>query len=1256
VPERCLEPVDSNRSRRSSLAWIAVLLCVVLLQSSAVVSRAGDVQFNRDVRPILSAHCFKCHGPDDAAREADLRFDQRDVAIGPAASGAVAIVPGKPDESELLKRITSADHDTLMPPPAANKPLTEAQKQTLRDWIAAGAAYESHWSFTPPVEPMLPAVKQTAWPRSPLDQFVLARQEAAGLAPSPEADKYTLARRVSLDLIGLPPTPEEIETFVNDSSPGAYEALVDRLLASPHYGERWARRWLDLARYADTNGYEKDRTRSIWPYRDWVIAALNADMPFDQFTIEQLAGDMLPGATPSQRIATGFHRNTMLNEEGGVDPLEFRFHAMVDRVATTATVWLGLTIGCAQCHTHKFDPVTHHDYYRLMALLNNADEPEFEVPNAEIAAQRDKLSAEIATIESDLANRFPLEGEYRWHDAALVSVTIASGAQHEQLPDGSLRISGPVPDRDTYTVVIEGSAANVSALQLEVLADPQLPSKGPGRTPHGNFVLTEIAAIVGATVESTVAPVNQPDQPAQADQSRAVALASATADFAQGGFAIERSFDNDATTGWAIHGPGDWNVNRTATFRLAETVAGGAPQRWAIRLDQQYGGNQTIGRFRIRLGEKLADDRPAAERRREHLDRKFATWLAAETAAAVRWSVLLPVAAHSEIPSLTVLDDRSILASGDMSKRDEYQVALANVLPSVTALRIEVMPDEGLPRRGPGRIAYEGPFGDFFLSEVTLRATAQPWNPEQPLKAEQPLKIAAATHSFANGHNTAAAAIDGDPQTGWSIDGGQGRAHTAIFQLAEPLAGAAALDLKLLFERYYAAGLGRFRISVTDDPRSLSARDSPTEIEALVLKPAAERTSDEQARLLAHFLSIAPELSAERDAIRKLRDQMPAYSSTLVMQERPTEHPRATHLHKRGEYLQPAEKVEPQLPGMFSPLGNDEPHERLSLARWLASPRNPLVARVTVNRHWAAIFGRGLVRTTEDFGYQGEPPTHPELLDWLAVEFTRQGWSVKQLHKLIVTSATYRQSSRVSTELLEHDPQNKLLARFPRVRLDAELVRDASLRFSGLLTEKLGGPSVFPPQPAGVTSEGTYGPLAWKVSEGPDRYRRGLYTFSKRTAPYAMFLAFDAPSGEACLARREVSNTPLQALTLLNDPVFIEAAQALGKRLAADPAGDGPKLDHLFTRCVSRHPTASERDALLAFHVANAQRIERGELDAAKIAGGDDQNLPARAASMLPARAASILPARAASILPARAAWTLTARAIMNLDETITKE
>ncbi|MGD9644514.1 MAG: DUF1549 domain-containing protein, partial [Pirellulales bacterium] len=878
--------VVAPRTFRWALRVLALTIWALVAPLVAVPA-AEPVEFNRDVRPILSAHCFKCHGPDDDTREAELRFDQREVAIAAAASGTPAIVPGKPDESELVRRITSEDADEQMPPAAANKPLTDEQKRILRDWIAAGAPYESHWSFAPPVEPALPAVKNASWPRTPIDDFVLARQEQAGLSPSPEADRYTLIRRVSLDLIGLPPTPDEIRAFVNNRSPGAYEALVDRLLASPHYGERWARRWLDLARYADTNGYEKDRTRSIWPYRDWVIQALNADMPFDQFTVEQLAGDMLPDATPAQRIATGFHRNTMLNEEGGIDPLEFRFHAMVDRVATTGTVWLGLTIGCAQCHTHKYDPVTQRDYYRLMALLNNADEPEFAVPDQSIAAQREKIEGQIAVLEGELADRFPPEGEYRWHDAPLVSCTTESGAIHEPLPDGSLRISGAAADRDSYVVVLNGPAVDVAALQLEVLADPLLPSQGPGRTPHGNFVLTELAA--------TVAPAGQPEQ------SRAVALGGATADFAQDGFAIERAFDGEANTGWAIHGPGNWNVNRIATFQLAEPVTSGESLRWTIRLDQQYGGGHTIGRFRLRFGERLSDDRPESERRLAHLERKFAAWLAEETSAAVRWTPLQPVAADSDIPSLTIEGDRSIIASGDMSKRDEYRVTLANELPRITALRLEVLPDDRLPRGGPGRISYEGPFGDFFLSEVTLRA------------GDRPLTIASASHSYASGRNTAATAIDGDPQTGWSIDGGQGREHVAVFVLAEPLSDAAQLDVRLLFERYYAAGLGRFRLSVTDDPRPVTARATPADLEALLLKPSGERSADDETRLLSYYLSIAPELAAEHAAIKKLREQVPAFATTLVMQDRPAEHPRATFLHKRGEYLQPTTRVEPEL-------------------------------------------------------------------------------------------------------------------------------------------------------------------------------------------------------------------------------------------------------------------------------------------------------------------------------------------------------
>ncbi len=1074
------------RARDTWLACIAlvVICCAMVIRCAMFICCAAAAgaeptaakeatdhreDFNRDVRPILSAHCFKCHGPDAKARQAGLRLDQRAGATATLDSGATAVVPGKPDDSELVRRVFAADEGVRMPPAAVNKPLTPAQMQVLRRWIARGADYQPHWAFVPPTQPRLPKVKQADWPKNAIDYYVLARLEAAGLSPSPPADPYTLVRRLYLDLIGLPPTPEEVDQFLQEcgirtselgippkasveASAGqasveasarraaqsdsafripnsALEKLVDRLLASPHYGERWARRWLDLARYADTNGYEKDRARSIWPYRDWVIAALNADLPFDRFTIEQIAGDMLPDdgdprKTLNRRIATGFHRNTMLNEEGGIDPLEFRYHAVVDRINTTATVWLGLTLGCAQCHTHKFDPIPHQDYYRLLAFLNNGDEPEIDVPQPDIARQRAQIEQQIAALESKLATRLPSE-----------------------------------------------------------------------------------------TLES-----------------------------------------------------------------------------------------------------------------------QFSAWVASQSKQAARWTLLKPTAATSGIPTLTIQDDGSILASGDQSKRDVYEVTLDPAgLKGITAIRLEVLPDPRLPKHGPGRVSYEGPSGDFWLSEITL---APRLLQAAGVLATEPsaAKLTSATQSHAAGKYTASAAIDGDPQTGWSINGGQGRAHSANFRLEKPLDPAAALQLRLLFEKYYAAGLGRFRVWATTDPRGGLSAELPIEIENLLATPEKDRTPPQRERLLKHFPSVAPELAAARAEIDKLRAAVPAYPTTLVMAERPGSERRATHVHHRGEFLQLREPVQPEVLSLFAPLPQGTPRDRLSFARWLVDPANPLVGRVTMNRQWAAFFGRGLVRTTEDFGYQGQPPTHPELLDWLAVELPRQGWSLKQMHRLIVLSATYQQLSHVTPDHLRKDPENRLLARMPRVRLEAELVRDAVLRMSGLLTTRLGGPSVFPPQPPGITSEGTYGPLAWQVSEGADRYRRGLYTFAKRTAPYAMFGTFDAPSGEACVARREVSNTPLQALTLLNDAVLTEAAQTLGAQLAADSRSTPERIAYLFRRCITRPPTDHERRLLMKFHEAQLARLHRKELDADRIAGpgaGDAVH---------------------------RAAWTLTARAVLNLDEVITKD
>ncbi len=1230
--------------RTRATGWMVVCLSLVATQS-----RAADLpSFEREVRPILSRYCFKCHGPDEGQRQSGLRLDVRESAIKSADSGKTAIAPGKPELSELLRRIHLADGSEEKMPPASTKfELTAEQRDILKRWIANGAEYRPHWAFVAPKRPAFPKVRDTSWPRNGIDRFVLARLEAEGLKPSPIADRHTLARRVFLDLIGIPPTPAEADEFVNDSSPDAYERLVDRLLASPTYGERWSRRWLDLARYADTNGYEKDRARSVWPYRDWVINAINADLPFDEFTIDQLAGDMR-GQSIERRIATGFHRNTMLNEEGGIDPLEFRFHAMTDRVATTGSVWLGLTIGCAQCHTHKYDPITHTDYYRFFGLLNNAEEPELDIPVPELVAKQVEIDRRIAELEADLPNRFPLPDEFTWTSLKPIAVKTVSGASAEIQSDTSVLLSGPIPETDSYEIRLDSDLRDVAAIRFEALIDDKLPSKGPGRTPHGNFVLSEITASIVTR-----------DVPGEAQQLK---FSHATADFSQDKFDVAQAIDGNAKTGgWAIHGPGTWNVSRTATFVLAHP-AGFADKtaRWTIKLEQQHGMKHTLGKFRISLGRRNAVSGSDEELRKQHFNQKYSTWLAEPQKSLVRWESPQIVAANSNLPLLTVEDNGVVFVSGDMSKSDLYELTLKSSLKEIVAVRLETLPDDRLPKHGPGRIYYEGPFGDFFLSDIELAV------------GDTRHRFAHATQTFAAGNSNAMAALDDNKQTGWSINGGQGKPHTAVFQLAEPLTNTGLIKLRMLFERYYAPGLGKFRISVTSDPRAVEVPILPADIISELEQFAATNPLTLRS-VVKQFCAIAPELASARQAIETLRAQRPTLPTSLVMQERPASNPRPTHRHHRGEYLQPKELVTADSLSALPPLPPNSSANRLTLANWLVSPENPLTARVTVNRHWSAFFGRGIVRTQEDFGFQGALPTHPELLDWLAVEFSsaRRGspdpaagstegllkttadsnsgrpsvqvdggvrrpapsaWSLKRLHRLIVTSATYQQSSRVTPELLRRDAQNELLARGPRFRVEAEAVRDSLLSVSGLLGRKLGGPSVFPPQPANITTEGTYGQLAWKVSEGLDRHRRSLYTFAKRTAPFAMFTTFDAPSGEACVCRREVSNTPLQALTLLNDVVFLEASQALGRQFAVLPSSDDARLAELFRRCLTRPPTDAEIALLSRFLKTQRERLATKELDAATLAGPGEGDATERAA------------------------WSLVARALLNLDEAVTKD
>ncbi len=1025
-----------------------------------------DVNFSRDIRPILAANCFQCHGPDEDAREAELRLDLPEAAYQVRDSGA-AIAPGKPEQSELYLRITTDDEDLRMPPPDSQREITSEQAELVRRWIAAGAKYTKHWSFIAPQRPKLPRVEATAWPVNPIDHFVLRRLEDAGWKPSPPADRFTLARRAYLDLTGLPPTPAEADAFVADEQPAAYERLVDRLLASPQYGEYWARRWLDLARYSDTNGYEKDRPRTMWPYRDWVIQAYNADLPFDQFTVEQLAGDMLPNATLEQRIATGFHRNTMFNEEGGVDLEEFRYYALVDRVSTTGATWLGLTLACVQCHSHKYDPISHTEFFQMFAFLNNADELELPTRSQKIATERARLDEEISSLLAALATQFPLPAD-----------------------DASSK--GGVPDKD-------------------------------------------------------------------------------------------------------------------------------------------------------------ASGKTAAERRARNLQQCFEAWTASAAKQCRDWRSVGPLGLSStKSVTFTILADASVLVSGDNPNNNTYVVELPAGAAPITALRLEALPDPSLPAGGPGRAIFHsgaGAKGDFLLGEVELfvaRNTAE--------KESSPTKIAfrRPTHSHAAPKGRSAElTIDGKYDTGWSIGEGVGRAHHIVLPLEQtfmPSGAQQRLVVKLHNQYIHQMTLGRFRISFTSDAAP-QATTLPAEIESILLRAREDWSDAERRQLRAYYLSVAPELAEQRAKIEALRKKRPEFPASLVMQERTPQHARQTHRHHRGEFLKPREVVTPGVPASLHAWPTGLPRNRLGFARWLVDQRNPLTARVVMNRQWGEFFGGGIVRTMEDFGLQGETPTHPKLLDWLAVEFQSQGWSIKQMHRLIVTSAAYRQSSRVTAEQLRQDPENRLLARGPRGRVSAETVRDIILADSGLLSGKQGGPSVFPSQPAGIT-EAAYGPLKWVVSAGEDRYRRGLYTFNKRTAPYAAFGLFDAPSGEACVPRRDVSNTPLQALAMLNDEVVMQAARALARRalqqqpLEQDAAPQ--RAAFLFRQCLTRPPQPDELQLIVAF-----QQQERAAL----------ADAPDRTAKILGVVTADKSKTENVDqdARIAWAAWTLVARSLLNLDAALSK-
>jgi hypothetical protein len=993
-----------------------------LLWGGTHVLADEPVDFAKTVRPILEKTCYECHA--EKKPKGKFRLDSKELALKGGSTGK-AIIPGDAKQSYLIKRLRGLGGEDRMP--LDHDPLPAGQIALIEKWIDEGAVWpdsasissakiETHWAYVKPVLPAIPAVKNAGWVRNPIDAFVLARLEKEGLAPSREADRATLIRRVYLDLIGLPPSPAEVDAFVKDESPLAYEAVVDHLLANPHYGEKWARHWLDLARYADTNGYEKDRARTIWPWRDWVIAALTSDMPFDRFTIEQIAGDLLPNATAAQRIATGFHRNTMQNEEGGIDIEEFRFKAMVDRVQTTATTWLGQTLQCAQCHNHKYDPFSQKEYYSFFALMNNADEVDYAIPDEAVTKRRGEVEEQIAELETARATN------------------LARAAEKQTAWEESMR----------------------------------------GRAKH--------------------------------------------------------------------------------------------------------------------------------------------------------WTMIRPVKMVSKNhATMEVLADDSVLVSGDKPNNDCYDLELHGDFAGVRALRLEVLPDASCPENGPGRAPLFSP-GDFLLSEVALAANG-------------PIKIAGASQSYAEKGRSAAACLDGKLDTGWSIRGHTGEASWAVFNLALPLpAETNALSLKLDQEYIHQMTIGRFRISVTRDEGAEAIAELPAEVEAAMVVAKPQRTAAQREVIEKHFLSVTPELAEANKKIAEMRRSMPKLVATMVLEERRPQFARAIKLHHRGEFLDEREVVAPGVPAVLPPMrvGNAN---RLGLARWLVDEENPLAGRVVMNRDWAMIFGRGIVATVADFGVQGEKPSHPELLDWLATEFVKQKWSMKAMHRLMVTSATYRQSSRVSTELLARDPMNVLLARGPRFRVDAEMVRDLSLAEAGLLTEKIGGPSVFPPQPAGV-AELSYGATAWPTSKGADRFRRGLYTYLKRTSLYPGLTTFDAPTTEVTCPLRPRSDTPLQALQVLNDRVFVEAAQGLARRVMADVSAKSvaERVALAFRLVVSREATPDEIAAAAAFYERQLARFKDGSLKAETIAISE------------------AMPRPAGVDLNELAAWTTVARAMLNLDEAITKE
>ncbi len=1116
---------------------LSVLLIWMLASAATVAMADQPVDFNQHIRPILSNKCLLCHGPDESGLEAGLRLDQRDIATMELDSGSVAIVPGHPDESELMVRITTDDEGMRMPPEEHGQPLSEQEVALFRRWIREGAPFAKHWSYVPPQRPEVPVAAEpyADWPINPVDAFVLQQMRAHGLQPSPPADRAALARRVFLDLTGLPPTVEEVDAFVADTDPQAYEHLVDDLLRRPAFGEHWARKWLDLARYADSAGYADDPARTIWAYRDWVIAAINDNLPFDQFTREQLAGDLLPEPSESQLVATAFHRNTLTNSEGGTIDEEFRNEAIVDRVNTTMSVWMGTTMACAQCHTHKYDPLTQEEYFQFFAIFNNTQDADRrdESPTIQLFTEsqkmkRGELETQIAALDQTLqTSTSELQAEQQTWEASLQQAVAwqtltpaAISRRSEQdiavRPDGVV-FTDSVAEQDVYSLQIpltanaSGPATTINALRLEVLPQPELPGKSSG-VGGGNFVLTGVHAQLipddDPVVQGRYVRVTNHGKDQILSLAEVQVFRGAT-NVALAGKATQHSTDYGGPPEYAIDG----NTDGTFTNRSVTHTASVDEPWWELDL----GSQQAVERLVI--------------------------WNRTDNGVGSRLANF----------SIEVLDEAR-------------QVVWQQTVPTSPEPSMEFSPNN------ISELRFVAAFADFHQPQF---------------EAEDVLRGGTGS------------------QDGWAISASP-QPHELVLIPERSVSIDRPMTLRIVMEHLSPHGkhlLGQFRWSMTDSQVGIERAKLPKPMLAILDQPADQRSDEAAAELAAYFRQhAAPSLTPQRQQLAQARADLAALkpaTSVPVMREL-AKGRRETFLQHRGSYLDKGPQVQPGLPAVFPAAPQDQPLDRLALATWLTSADNPLTARVLANRYWETLFGRGIVLTSEEFGSQGELPTHPQLLDWLATELLANGWDRKAFLRMLVLSATYRQSAKM--EHTTSDPGNVWLARGPRVRLSAEMVRDQALFAAGLLSPKMYGPPVKPPQPSSGLSAAFGATTDWQTSVGEDRYRRAIYTMWRRSSPYPSMATFDAPNREVCTVRRNSTNTPLQSLVTLNDPVYVEASQSLARIALQSAEALNEQLIYAFRRCVLRPPSEQELTALTALYQDARGDLEGSPDEAAALA------------------------------------------------------